>query len=211
MPDFFQIARSALYALILAAFAFIILWNFRDLDNAVRNLPSQAAALNAVEVLGSKLTFSVTTVEQDLKKALEDIEKHEPDFYAKLGFEDRSDYESHILALIQGLNQKEIARLMDAGELKNLCKFEHPTPGMRVDLTIDYRLKDKGLTAISDSSETLDRVRDQFRALQADGKLPEIGHPLACYDMTLTPTGYNTKTVLVKTMSRRFRPAPEPK
>ncbi len=211
MTKLFEIARSAIYFLLLAIVAIVVLWNFRALDRAVQNLFVQASSINTIEVLGLKLSFSARTVELDLKADLENYERYNPSWFIDNGFATRADYESHILALTQGLSQTEVGRLVNAGELKNLCTFEHPDAEMRVFAAADARLKDKGLTKIIDSPETFRRVREEIAALEAKGEVPTIGHPVSCYEMKRTDDGYNVRTVLIKGMSRRFGASAEPK
>jgi hypothetical protein len=206
-----EIARSAIYFLLLSAVAIVVLWNFRALDRAVQNLFVQASSINTIEVLGLKLSFNARTVELDLQSALENYERYNPSWFIDNGFATRADYESHILALTQGLSQKEVDRLVNVGELENLCSFEHPDTEMRVFAATDARLMDKGLTKIMDSAETFRRVRDQFAALAAKGELPAIGYPISCYEMKRTTDGYNVRTVLIKGMSRRFSPSTDGK
>lgn len=201
-----EIARSAIYVVLLSIFVFIVVWNFRALDRAIQNLFVQASSINTIEVLGLKLTFNARSVELDLEPAMEAYERYNPDYFIENGFASRAEYEAHILALTQGLSQTEVSRLVSVGELKNLCIFEHPDRDMRIFAAVDARLKDKGLTKITDSPETLQRVRDKFAALEMKGELPAIGRPLSCYDMRRTDTGYNVRTVLVKAMARRFGP-----
>ncbi len=207
MAKVFEFLRSAIYILLLAVVAAVVLWNFRALDRAVRNLFVQASSINTIEVLGLKLSFNARTVELDLKSDLENYERYNPSWFIDNGFDTRADYEAHILALTQSLSQREVDRLVNVGELKNLCTFERPDAEMRVYSATDARLKDKGLTKITDSPETFRRVRDQFAVLDAKGELPTIGHPLSCYEMTRTDDGYNVRTVLIKGMSRRFGPS----
>ncbi len=211
MTKLFEIARSAIYFLLLSVVAVVVLWNFRALDRAVQNLFVQASSINTIEVLGLKLSFNARMVELDLQSALESYERYNPSWFIDNGFATRADYEAHILALTQGLSQTEVDRLVTVGELRNLCSFEHPDAEMRVFAAADARLRDKGLTEITDNPETFRRVRDEFAALAAKGELPAIGHPVSCYDMKRTDDGYNVRTVLIKGMSRKFGPASEPK
>jgi len=211
MAKLFEIARSAIYIVLLSVVAIVVLWNFRAFDRAVQNLFVQASSINTIEVLGLKLSFNARTVELDLQSALESYERYNPSYFTDNGFATRADYESHILALTQGLSQKEVDRLVNVGELKNLCRFEHPDTEMRIFAAADARLMDKGLTKITDDPETFRRVRDEFAALEAKGELPAIGYPVSCYEMQRTNDGYNVRTVLIKGMSRRFAPTPEPK
>jgi hypothetical protein len=204
MTKLFEIVRSVIYILLLSVVAIVVLWNFRALDRAVQNLFVQASSINTIEVLGLKLSFNARTVELDLKSDLENYERYNPSYFIDNGFATRADYESHILALTQGLSQKEVDRLVNIGELKNLCTFERPDPEMRIYAAADARLKDKGLTKIIDSPQTYQHVRDQFAALESKGELPAIGHPVSCYEMNRTDDGYNVRTVLIKGMSRKF-------
>jgi hypothetical protein len=204
MTKLFEIARSAIYVLLLSVLAIVVLWNFRALDRAIQNLFVQASSIDTIEVLGLKLGFNARRVEHDLQSALENYERYNPSYFIDAGFASRADYESHILALTQGLSQKEVDRLVNVGELKNLCRFAHPDTEMRIFAAADARLVDKGLTKITDSPETFRRVRDEFAALEAKGELPAIGRPLSCYEMRRTDDGYNVRTVLIKGMSRRF-------
>jgi hypothetical protein len=189
MAKLFEILRSAIYILLLSLVAFVILWNFESLDRAVQNLFVQASSINTIEVLGLKLSFNARSVELDLESDLENYEKYNPNYFIDHGFSTRTDYESHILALTQGLSQKEVDRLVNIAELKDLCTFERPTPEMRVFAAADARLKDKGLIEIIASPQAQQRVHDEFTALAAKGELPAIGYPRTCYDLKRTDDG----------------------
>jgi len=204
MTKYFEYARSLLYSLLLLAVVSVVLWNFKALNRAVQNLFVQASSISTIEILGLKLSFNPKTVGLDLQSDLENYERYSPHYFIDHGFISRADYESHISALTLGLSNQEVDRLINVGELKNLCLFQHPNEAMRVRAAADVRLRDKGLVAISDSPETHQRVHEQFAALESQGKLPEIGHPISCYDMVRTDDGYNVRTVLIKGMSKRF-------
>ena len=192
--------KSFLNLLFIIIVALVLILNFQSLSGAVRNLLEQAASINAIEVFGLKLSFSGRGVERDLKSALAG---YEPSDFEKLGFKTAEAYKDHLVDLIQRLGPEEFGRLMYIGDLKGLCEFERPTPGMRGDVALDYRLQDKGLTTIKDSPATLASVRERMQETSARGEKGTIGNPRSCYDMQLTATGYNVKAVLVKTMSLR--------
>lgn len=187
MNNFFQLTKSLIFILILALIATGILWNVRALDRAVRNLLEQAAAINAIELFSVKLSFNTATVYEFLNfDHLKPVDK------------------DRVHGKLFGLMPEEFIRLMNIGELKDLCVFETPSPGMKETLAIDRTLHNKGLAEISDNPETFERVRGKFTALAAQGKLPPIGYPHSCYDLKLTPDGFNAKTVLTKALSRKF-------
>jgi hypothetical protein len=187
MNNFFQLTKSLIFILILALLATGIFWNIRALDRAVRNLLEQAAAINAIELFGVKLSFNTATVYEFLNfDHLKPVDK------------------DRVHGKLFGLTPEEFIRMMNIGELKDLCVFETPNAGMKQTLSIDRTLHNKGLAEISDNPETFERVRGKFTELAAQAKLPPIGYPLSCYNLKLTEDGYNAKTVLTKALSRKF-------
>lgn len=201
MTKLFEIARSVIYVVLLSVVALVVVWNFRALDRAVRNLFVQASSINTIEVLGLKLSFNARTVELDLAPYLENRE-HE--FFTRNGFATRADYESHILALTQGLSQTEVDRLMNGPGSPRLCVFQYPDEQMQIFASADSRLRDKHLVRTEDSPRTFDQVSSDFGAKAAQGALPAIGYPVSCHTMDWTDEGRDVRTVLIKGMSRRF-------
>ncbi|MET1083534.1 MAG: hypothetical protein ABWY12_10870 [Burkholderiales bacterium] len=193
--------KSFLNLLFLIIVALVLIFNFQSLSRAVQNLLEQVAAVNAIEFFGFKVSFSGRSVEQDLKSALAD---YKPSDFEKLGFKTAEAYKDHLVELIQGLGPKEFDRLMYIDGLKDLCEFERPTLNMIRAVAADQRLEYKGLSTIKDSPATLASVRERMQEKSARGEKMTIGNPRSCYEMQLTDTGYNVKTVFVRTMSRGF-------
>lgn len=187
--DFIKAALQIAFTLIVFT---IIALNFSPLNRAFDNILEQAASISAVEFLGVKLTFS---------KEIENLNlDYDEATYKRLGFKPEA-YKKHLQELIHALDQEEILRLMYVGQLKNLCEFDNPTPEMRKQVAADYSLRGMGLISIINDPSSLEQVRRDFAA---KSKLPDIGNPRACYNMDLTETGYNVKTVLVRTLSGRL-------
>jgi hypothetical protein len=197
MPKVLDYIKAALQiAFSLVVFA-IILLNFRGLHLAMQKFLERAASVSAIKGFGIEVDLDAAGVDRalsaaDAKRTLFHVEN-------LTGAEKR-----RVLALIQGLDDKEFIRLMYVGQLKNLCEFENPSTEMRNDVALDYGLRDKGLTKIEVNPATLESVRAELDQMKAQGKSPENGYPRICYDMTLTDEGYNVKTVLVKSLSATF-------
>jgi hypothetical protein len=187
--DYIKAALQIAFTLIVFT---IIVLNFSPLNHAFDNILEQAASISAVEFLGVKLTFS---------KEIENLNlDYDEAAYKKLGFKPEA-YKTHLQELIHALGQEEILRLMYVGQLRNLCEFDNPTPEMRKQVAADYSLRSAGLISIINDPSTLEQVRRDFAA---KSKLPDIGNPHACYNMDLTATGDNVKTVLVRTLNTHF-------
>jgi hypothetical protein len=199
--DYIKAALQIAFSLVVLA---IVLLNFRGLHVALQKFLERAASVSAIKVLGVEIDMDAADSAlsaADAKRAFFHVEN-------LTGAEKR-----RVVALIQGLEGKEFVRLMYVGQLKNLCEFENPSTEMRNDVTLDYELRDKGLTNIAVDPATLESVRAELAKMAAQGKSLDNGYPRTCYDMTLSDDGYNVKTVLVKSLSATFdkgRKAPPP-
>jgi hypothetical protein len=183
--DYIKAALQIAFSLVVLA---IVLLNFQALYLAARKFLERAASVSSIKLLG---------VEVDLDQAGVDRALFRADYLTGAD-------KGRVLAMVHGLSAKEFVRLMYVGQLKNLCEFENPSTEMRNDAALDYELRDKGLTKIEVSPDTLESVRAESAKMVAQGKSLDIGYPRTCYDMTLTADGYNVKTVLVDNLSEAF-------
>jgi hypothetical protein len=177
-------------ALYFAMLVFLI-WNLPAIATAGHTLLERAGSINTIEVEGVKIGFDQASVTAHL------------DAFSYLTQADKTE----VFDKLQSLEPDEFERLMHVGELANLCEFEHPTVEMRRMSTLDYQLKDKGLTSITDSRHLRAEIEDEIKTGEvSSGKASDIGYPRNCYFMRLTDTGLNAKTALVKILSRAFDP-----
>jgi hypothetical protein len=173
----------------------IIIWNFRNLNDAVGIFLARAPeARISIKYLGAEASLDQAGID----RALIDVGA------LHLTVAERS----QILKLIKNLTAKEVERLMQVGQLSDLCEFENPKPAMRMDVAIDYGLEKKGLTTIYPSPDTLAWVKGLQVEDVAHGKGLDIGHPRTCYELTLTPAGYDVKSVLTRNLSEAFDRGP---
>jgi len=165
----------------------LVIWNFPAITAATRALLERAGSLTTLEVAGVKIGFDPASVAAQLD-------------FPHLTMADKD----HVQAQVKSLEPDEFERLMNVGELKDLCDFEKPTVDMRRMIALDYQLNDKGLVALKDSPELLGRVEAAIAAAEKSGKPSAIGHPRACYRLELTDLGRNAKTALVRLFSAAF-------
>ncbi len=178
-----------LTALYLAALA-IVLWNLPAIATAGHTLLEKAGTLDTLEVAGVKIGFDQTSVFQQLD-------------YPHLS----NAAKDEVLEKLQNLQPDEFDRLMNIGELSNLCDYETPTAEMRHMIALDYELREKGLTFIVDAPDLRAEIEGKIKAgEETSSKRSDIGHPRACYVMDFTDIGRNAKTALVKILSRAFDP-----
>jgi hypothetical protein len=169
----------------------LLLVNLPTLFTASQVLLQKAGSVNAIEVEGVKIGFDQGSVFSRL------------DAFSYLNAGDKA----KILETVRGLEPDEFERLMQVGELADLCDYQHPTVEMRRMMTLDYQLNDKGLTVITDSPDLKARIKGKIIAgEETSHTLSDIGHPRSCYVMDLTDAGLNAKTVLVKILSAAFDP-----
>jgi hypothetical protein len=162
----------------------VLLVSVPSMCEAAQKLLARAGSVTKVNALGVELTIS----EDDVKKTV-------------LQFNPQLDHKvtKDVVDAIAKLEPEEYVRLMQVGELQNLCEFQYSTAKMRRDVALDYALKEKNIVDIEDDSDTFKRVIKE--------KHPDIGNPLYCYKMTLTSsTGHDVKTVLVQSFKDAFDP-----
>jgi len=151
-------------------------------------LLERAGTLTSIEVAGVKIGFDRASVSAQL------------DFpYLSAAQKDT------VQAKLKNLEPDEFERLMNVGELKNLCDFEKPSVEMRRMIALDYQLSDKGLTALKDSPALQKEVEAAISAKEKEsGRASSIGHARACYTLELTDLGRNAKTALLRLFSAAF-------
>jgi hypothetical protein len=168
----------------------LLLWNLPTLLTASQTLLQRASSISTIEVEGVKLSFDQGSVSSQLVPF-----KVSPSDQAK------------VLETVHGLEPDQFERLMNVGQLFDLCDFEHPTTEMRRQSAVDYELKEKGLASITESRHLRDEVEEKIKIGEiSSGKLSDIGYPRSCYFLRLTDVGFNTKTAIVSILSRAFDP-----
>ncbi len=167
----------------------VLAWNFPTLLTVSQTLLQKTASATTVEIAGIvKIAFDQGNVTSNL--APFNVDENEP---------------GKVLAVVNSLEPGEFERLMNVGDLGALCDYQRPTVEMRRMLALDYQLQAKGLTAIADDPELKARIKGQAMVdEETSGKPSGIGYPHNCYVMTLTDTGRNVKTALVKILSGAF-------
>ncbi|MGO9135877.1 MAG: hypothetical protein ACLP8A_17775 [Methylovirgula sp.] len=192
-----ELTRLGIYLALLVVLAI----NLPALSGALGQLIDKVANVSSFKFAGVELGFDESSVIEKL--AATDLS---------------TAAKSQVYKLVLRLDPEQFERLIYVGDLVNLCEFENPTAEMRQQVASDYLLRENGLTAITKSTELRDQVRHTIEASEkTSGKPSDIGYPLSCYYMTLTDTGRNVKTVLVKTFGQafatklNFKPNPKPK
>jgi hypothetical protein len=185
------VVQIALNIAVLAIFV-VILSNFRDLKLATQKALEQAS-VGSINLFGVEIKLGQNGVDYALFK------------YGYLSDTDKE----NIRLQIHGLTAKEFERLMYVGQCvdqfpPDLCQYKNPTPEMREDLAADNKLQEKKLTKKADSPDILSRAKEKREKAIAQGENWDIGDPLWCYEMALTPAGYDVKTVLIKNLSMAF-------
>lgn len=167
----------------------LLAWNFPTLLTVSQTLLQKTASATTVEIGGIvKIAFDQGNVSSNLAP-----------------FKVNAAETAKVLDAVNGLEPDEFERLMNVGDLGELCDYQRPTVEMRRMLMLDYQLQAKGITAIADDPELKARIKGQAKVdEETSGKPSDIGYPHNCYVMTLTDTGRNVKTALVKILSGAF-------
>jgi hypothetical protein len=182
----------------------LVLWHLGDLSSAVGTILKRVPEGQiSIKSLGVEASLDLTGVNQALSQADQEREQYNIEKFT-------ADQKRDVFKKIRALTAKEVERLMQVGMLRDLCEYANPKPDMRMDVAIDYELEKKGFTNINPSPDTLEWVKGGQAEAIAKGKSVDIGPPLTCYAMTLTPAGYNVKTVLVKNLSAAFERTENP-
>lgn len=156
----------------------VFLVDFFPICDAARTFASRAGHVTTLELPGGvKMTLSEQAVSEKLSPFTADFETLKRD----------------AAAAIARLEPEEFARLMQIGQLSDLCEYENPkTARMRSDVALDYALDEKGLAALSPNS------------LAVTMESGDSGRALKCYDLRLTGLGADVKTALVQSFKDAF-------
>lgn len=100
---------------------------------------------------------------------------------------------------IRELRPEWLERLLNVGALRNLCEYERPTPEMREQVAMDYKLEAMGLIQIQPSREVeTAAMRDMRQSLTENAAGWTIGKPVACYVANLKDRGWLVKTAVLQ-------------
>lgn len=100
---------------------------------------------------------------------------------------------------IRALKPEWLERLLNVGALRNLCEYERPTPEMRQEVAMDYKLEEMGLIEIEPSREVeAAAMRDMRQSVAENATGWTIGKPVSCYVATLKDRGWLVKTAVLQ-------------
>ncbi len=100
---------------------------------------------------------------------------------------------------IRALKPEWLERLLNVGALRNLCEYERPTPEMREEVAMDYKLEEMGLIEIEPSREVEAAAMRDMRQSQSENATSwTIGKPVACYAAILKDRGWLVKTAVLQ-------------
>lgn len=188
LDTFKELMQLGIYLVLAGA----LILNLPALSVAFTSLVNRVSNVSSLKVAGVELGFDESSVA------------------AKLAATDLgTGAKTHVFELIRKLDPEQFERLVYVSDLANLCEYENPTPEMRQQVASDYLLRANGLTTITKSTELRDRIAREIARRTAQGHPSDIGNPLSCYYMTLTDTGRDVTTALIKTFAEAFgsRPA----
>ncbi len=113
---------------------------------------------------------------------------------------------------IRALRPEWLERLLNVGALRNLCEYERPTPEMRVEVAMDYKLEAMGLIEIEPSREVeAAAMRDMRRSMAENAAGWTIGKPVSCYVATLKDRGWLVKTAVLQYLAAGLADVASPK
>ena len=113
---------------------------------------------------------------------------------------------------IRELKPEWLERLLNVGALHNLCEYERPTPGMREEVAMDYKLEAMGLIKIAPSREVqAAAMRDMRQSLAENATGWTIGKPVSCYVATLKDRGWLVKTAVLQYLAAGLANVASPK
>ena len=178
-------ANQWLYTLI---FGGVVLYSAINIGSISSYLADRFDSLHELKVAGADLTFDAQVIHAD--EALFDIKP--ADFTRETSRKIAQD--------IKKMDASSMKRLIFVDSLKELCKYDTKQWQAEEAAVLDDRLRDMGLVAIDDNSETKNLV--DWRIRTGDKRAPgkELGAPLRCYKVTLTAEGANVRDVLVTKM-----------
>lgn len=113
---------------------------------------------------------------------------------------------------VRALRPEWLERLLNVGALRNLCEYERPTPDMRQEVAMDYKLEAMGLIEIKPSREVeAAAMRDMRRSIAENAAAWTIGKPVACYVATLKDRGWLVKTAVLQYLAAGLSDVARPK
>jgi hypothetical protein len=111
---------------------------------------------------------------------------------------------------ISALRPDTAVRLLSVGALDKTCDFELPTVDMVENYAADIFLHQRNLVHMDFDDAKRDAVLAEVKAREhASGKKSDIGYPLRCYDLALTPHGMDVKTAIIYVFGSTFADRPE--
>ncbi|MEJ0092066.1 MAG: hypothetical protein WDN46_01080 [Methylocella sp.] len=183
-------ARASITVVASCVLLALFIIDFNAISDASQQLLRRAGSVTTLKVFGVELTLD----EQAVSVALSE-------------YADRPHrLSAEVAKVISKLKPSEFVRLMEVGQMSGLCEFERPSAKMRADVALDYGLQEKGLTKVADSLTTLADVVAYLEHSASEGLETPNGHPLSCYDLTLTDLGRDVKTALVQSFKSIFDP-----
>lgn len=128
-------------------------------------------------------------------------------------FEGLNDDKKNILTDdVRALKPEWLERLLNVGALRNLCEYERPTPEMRQEVAMDYKLEAMGLIEIEPSREVeAAAMRDMRQSMAENATGWTIGKPVSCYVATLKDRGWLVKTAVLQYLAAGLADVASPK
>ena len=166
-----SLMRSVMLPFILVA---LLLWNLPTVNFAIGNLLAMTARIQSLEASGVRLAF------RDPKKI---------DLVLSAAGVDQSQIGQSAAALSK-LTGAHIERLFNVDRTVVSCLYSNPDLPMSVFIGLDLQLERWGFVKRQPAEEALAELK------KAGGEA-DIGQPVHCYTMALTPTGYDAKTALL--------------
>ena len=164
----------------------LVLLNFPVIQNIGRQLPEMVSHVQSLEALGMKVAINNTEKFPIAIPQAVPAEKREG-----------------VLAAIGKLGPDTFQRFLNVEQAPVSCVFQRPVAMMRKYVALDYELQDIGMLVIADDAIAFGKARREALAA-GDIGFPDIGLPLSCYRMDLTPLGLDAKTALVDFFSKAF-------
>jgi hypothetical protein len=106
---------------------------------------------------------------------------------------------------ISALRPDTVVRLLSVGALDKTCDFELPTVDMVDNYAADIFLHQRNLVHMDFDDAKRNAVLTEVKAREhASGKKSDIGYPLRCYNLALTPHGMDVKTAIIYVFGATF-------
>ncbi len=179
----------------------LIVFNFSAISSGVGGLALKLPEMSKLSLLGASAEWSASSITDSIKSS------------NVLGQADRNGWNAdNSENAAQGAKQlksgdkQALMRLMNVGLLDNLCHFTKPTAAMQAAYGIDHLLQSYGLVRIETNEKMKRDVESRIRVRESapGGKPSDIGYPTECYDLKLTPKGYDARTWFTHTLVDQF-------